>query len=120
MAVLRHESKKHRRRRVHAAARDQALLRLLKLRNLLLTDADRRVTVAAVLVTLVPPLCVLDELLGVLEPVGGRLNDWSRQSIAYLGSPLPLCIVDAVRAAAWENTSLASILSKGRCTVAVA
>eukprot|EP00215_Chloropicon_roscoffensis_P008649 CAMPEP_0196640562 /NCGR_PEP_ID=MMETSP1085-20130531/2777_1 /TAXON_ID=41879 ORGANISM="Pycnococcus sp, Strain CCMP1998" /NCGR_SAMPLE_ID=MMETSP1085 /ASSEMBLY_ACC=CAM_ASM_000807 /LENGTH=510 /DNA_ID=CAMNT_0041969737 /DNA_START=289 /DNA_END=1818 /DNA_ORIENTATION=+ len=103
MAVLWNEGQEHRRRRVHAAARHQALLRLLELRDLLLAHAHGRVAVPTVLVALVTPLLILNKLFCVLEPVRRGLHNRSRQRVLDPWSPLTLALVNAVRAAAREQ-----------------
>jgi len=83
VAVGRHQREQHGRGAAHAGRREQGVLRPLQGHQLFLRRARGGVAVAAVLKALEPALLVGDELGGVLEGVGGGLDDGGGEGVRH-------------------------------------
>mmetsp|Transcript_19552 Transcript_19552/g.34877 ORF Transcript_19552/g.34877 Transcript_19552/m.34877 type:complete len:348 (-) Transcript_19552:183-1226(-) len=92
-----HQGQQHRRRAVHAAAAQQAVICALQCHDLCLARPSRWVAIPAIFVGAVSPLLVGNQLCGVFEGVGGGLHNRRRERVANARTSLALATMDRLR-----------------------
>mmetsp|Transcript_12752 Transcript_12752/g.34767 ORF Transcript_12752/g.34767 Transcript_12752/m.34767 type:complete len:270 (-) Transcript_12752:125-934(-) len=98
VATRGHQRQQHARHAVHARRGYDAVLGTLQRHQLFLHRFNGRVPVAPVLVAVPPALIEVNDLLRVVEEVGGGLCDGRGKRVVVLLPPGPLSLMDALAA----------------------
>lgn len=87
-----HQREQHGGRTAHAAAADQAVLRMLQSHDLLLRCPSGGVAIPPILKASEAAFLVRDQLGGVVERVRGGLHDWRGERVSHALAHTPLCL----------------------------